>query len=312
MKSIKAGLIFLLTIILSFGVMKAQEVDPLEGKWNLTITQEGKELPSWLEIRHSGNNTLVGRFTYAFGSARPIAEVKKYGDIFYFEIPPQWEPGAANMEFEGKLAGEGLEGTMIYTDGKSYAWKATKSPKLDYYENTKMGKTISLFNGKNLDGWKIEPDNQWEVIDGILTSPKSGVNLISEEKFKDFKLRAEFRYPEESNSGLYLRGRYEVQIADNIGLEPSSHYFGGIYGLLSPNENMAKKAGEWQSFDITLIGRRVTIVANGKTIISNQNIDGMTGGALENNEAEVGPIMIQGDHGLVEFRKLEVTPITKG
>ncbi len=311
MKCINTALVFLLIISLNTSVISAQEGHPLEGKWNLTINQEDKEVPSWLEIKHSGTNTLIGRFTYAFGSARPIAEVKKYGEIFHFEIPPQWEPGAANMEFEGKLVGDGLEGTMIYTDGKTYNWTAIKSPELPYYENLKMGKTISLFNGKNLEGWTIKPENQWEVVDGILTSPKSGVNLISDEKFKDFKLHAEFRYPEGSNSGLFLRGRYEVQIADNKGLEASSIYFGGIYGLLSPNENVAMKAGEWQTYDITLIGRRVTIVANGKTIISNQNIDGMTGGALDNKEAEPGPIMIQGDHGLVEFRKIDITPITK-
>ena len=116
-------------------------------------------------------------------------------------------------------------------------------------------------------------------------------------KFKDFKIHVEFKYPKESNSGLYLRGRYEVQIADNIGTPPSSIYFGGVYGLLTPNENVAMKAGEWQSYDITLIGRRVTIEANGKTIIDGQNIAGMTGGALDNHEAEPGPIMLQGDHG---------------
>ena len=303
---------FTLLLLFSTVFTMAQEGHPLEGKWNLTINQEGKQLPGWLEIRHSGTNTLIGRFTYAFGSARPIAEVKKYGDLFYFEIPPQWEPGAANMEFEGKLAGDGLEGTMIYTDGKIYDWTATKAPKLEYYDNQKLGKKIELFNGKNLDGWKTPEGNQWVVENGILTSPKSGINLVSEEEFMDFKLHAEFRYPEGSNSGLYLRGRYELQIADNIGLEASSIYFGGIYGLLSPNENRAMKAGEWQTYDITLVGRRVTIVANGKTVISNQNIDGMTGGALDNNEAEPGPIMIQGDHGPVEFRALELTPITKG
>lgn len=312
MDYLKSLLFFLLVFAFNPLLSLAQEGHPLEGKWNLTIDQEGKELPSWLEIRHSGTNTLIGRFTYAFGSARPIAEVKKYGDLFYFEIPPQWEPGGSNMEFEGKMVDDALEGTMIYTDGKTYQWTATKSPKLDYYENMKMGKSVALFNGKNLEGWQIKPGNQWKVVNGILTSPKSGVNLISEEKFKDFKLHAEFRYPEGSNSGLYLRGRYEVQIADNIGLEPSSIYFGGIYGLLSPNENAAKKAGEWQTYEINLIGRRVTIVANGKTIIANQNIDGMTGGALDNDEAEAGPIMIQGDHGPVEFRKLEIIPITKG
>jgi hypothetical protein len=126
------------------------------------------------------------------------------------------------MEFEGKLAGDGLEGTMIYTDGKTYDWTATKAPVLDYYDNQKLGKKIALFNGKNLDGWKTPEGNQWMVENGILTSPKSGINLVSEEKFKDFKLHTEFRYPEGSNSGLYLRGRYELQIADNIGLEASS------------------------------------------------------------------------------------------
>ncbi len=303
---------FLLAVVITFfspTIISAQEGHPLEGRWNLTIDQEGEKLPSWLEIRHSGNNTLIGRFTYAFGSARPIAEVKKYGDLFYFSIPPQWEPGASDMEFQGKIVGTGLEGTMIYTDGKTYHWTAVAAPKLNTVANPKFGKTKKLFNGKNLEGWEIKENNQWEVVDGILTSPKPGINLISQEKFTDFKLHAEFRYPKASNSGLYLRGRYEIQIADNKGLEPSSIYFGGVYGLLTPNTNMAKEAGEWQTYDITLLGRNITIVANGKTIISEQNIPGMTGGALDNDEAAPGPIMIQGDHGPVEFRSLEITPV---
>lgn len=292
--------------------LAAQEGHPLEGRWNLSFDQENKVLPGWLEVRHSGTNTLIGRFCYAFGSARPIAEVKKFGEMFYFKIPKQWEPGEADMEFEGKMVNGNLEGSMVYADGKRYSWTGNRAPELPYYENPKIGKEIALFNGKNLDGWEIKESNQWKVVDGVLTSDASGVNLISKEKFQDFKLHAEFRYPEDSNSGLYLRGRYELQIADNIGLEASSIYFGGIYGLLTPNENVALKAGEWQTYDITLIGRRVTIVANGKTIIANQNIPGMTGGALDNKEAEAGPIMIQGDHGPVEFKELKIIPLTKG
>jgi len=122
-------------------------------------------------------------------------------------------------------------------------------------------------------------------------------------------LEAEFRFPKNGNSGIYLRGRYEVQIADNYGLEPSDIYFGGIYGFLEPNEMAAKPAGEWQRYEIKLIGNRVTIVANDKVIIKNQNIPGITGGALDSNEGEAGPIMIQGDHGPVEFRKFVITPI---
>ncbi|MAZ26886.1 MAG: hypothetical protein CL868_07385 [Cytophagaceae bacterium] len=307
----KYRFLFFSVLIFNFLSFTAQEGHPLEGRWNLTISQEGVEYPSWLEVMHSGTNTLIGRFTYAFGSARPIAEVKKYGDVFAFEIPPQWEPGAANMQFQFTMEGDGLKGTMVYVNGKTYSWKGEKAPELPYYEDFKMGKKITLFNGKNLDGWEIKDGNQWKVVDGILRSDKSGVNLVTKEKFKDFKIHVEFKYPKESNSGLYLRGRYEVQIADNIGTPPSSIYFGGVYGLLTPNENVAMKAGEWQSYDITLIGRRVTIEANGKTIIDGQNIAGMTGGALDNHEAEPGPIMLQGDHGPVEFRAIDITPITQ-
>ncbi|WP_273274934.1 3-keto-disaccharide hydrolase [Maribacter polysiphoniae] len=294
-------------VTLSFQ-LSAQEGKSIEGKWNLTISQDGKQLPSWLEISHSGFNTLVGRFVYAFGSARPIAEVKLNKGKFSFAIPPQWEPGKRYMEFEGIMEGDLLKGKMVYTDGKTYEWTGTRAPKLAYNPQPIWGAPKALFNGKNLEGWHAEGENQWKVKNGVLTSEKSGVNLISDEKFDDFKLHIEFRYPEESNSGIYLRGRYEVQIADNKGLEPSSIYFGGIYGFLTPNEMAAKAAGEWQAYDITLIGRRVTIVANGKEIITNQNIPGMTGGALDNNEAEPGSFLIQGDHGPVEFRSIVVTP----
>lgn len=299
----------IVVLVMSLSTTHAQEADSLEGTWNMTVSYEGKELPSWLEISHSGRNTLIGRFTYAMGSARPIAEVQQFDDVFYFSIPPQWEEGASDMEFRGKKEGEGLKGSMIYTDGKSYDWTATRAPKLLVTDNPKWGKAQKLFNGKDLTGWKAEDGNQWTVTNEILTSDKAGVNLVTEEKFTDFKLQAEFRYPEGSNSGLYLRGRYEVQIADNKGTEASSILFGGVYGLLTPNQMAAKGAGEWQTYDITLIGRKVTIVANGKTIISEQNIPGMTGGALDNDEAAPGPIMIQGDHGPVEFRKLEIMPI---
>ena len=311
MRLIKAKffILALFTMLLNLGITNAQDADPLEGRWNLTVSYEGKELPSWLEISHSGRNTLIGRFTYAFGSARPIAEVKKFDNIFYFSIPPQWEEGVSDMEFKGKKEGDKLKGEMVYTDGKTYQWSATKAPILTAVENPEWGKAQKLFNGKNLDGWKTEENNQWKVLKGILTSAAPGMNLVTEEQYTDFKLHAEFRYPEGSNSVLYLRGRYEIQIADNKGLAPSSILFGGVYGLLTPNKMVAKAAGEWQTYDITLVGRKVTIIANGVTIISEQNISGMTGGALDNNEAAPGPIMIQGDHGPVEFKTLEITPI---
>ena len=107
---------------------------------------------------------------------------------------------------------------------------------------------------------------------------------------------------------MYLRGRYEVQIEDTRGREPAPEHLGGIYGFIAPSEDAAERAGQWQVFDITLVGRHVTVVLNGKTIIANQAIPGITGGALDSREGEPGPIMIQGDHGPVEYRNIILTP----
>jgi len=300
------------SLLLAFTSMSfAQQINSIEGRWNMVISQEGKELPSWLEIRHSGSRTLVGRFVYAMGSARPISEIKMNDGKFSFAIPPQWERGDSNMEFEGSMNGDVLTGTMLYTNGKTYTWEATRAPILEYTKNPKWGKPIKLFNGKDLTGWHAMGENQWIVESGVLKSPKSGSNLVSDQKFEDFKLHLEFRYNKGSNSGVYLRGRYEVQIMDTQGNEPSNVEFSGIYGFLTPSEVVAKAAGEWQEFDITLIGNRVTIVANGVTVISDQIIPGITGGALDGKEGEPGPLYFQGDHGPIEFRNIVITPRVK-
>lgn len=300
----------LILIVLTTAVVYGQEVKPtlLEGRWDLTVMQGGKELPSWLEVRHSGNHTLVGRFVYASGSARPISEIKFSEGKFNFLIPTQWEPEHGNLEFNGMITTTGLKGTMLYIDGKTYEWTATRAPSLKREKAPVWGKPIALFNGKDLKGWHAAGENQWLVEGGILKSPKSGSNFISDETFTDFKLHVEFRIPKGSNSGIYLRGRYEVQIADSKGLDADDGQFGGVYGFLPANEMVAKDPGEWQSFDITLVGRMVTVVANGVTVISNQIIPGITGGALDSKEGEPGPLLIQGDHGPVEFRDITITP----
>ncbi len=288
----------------------SQKTSPLEGRWDMVIEKDGKQLPSWLEIRHSGHKTFVGRYVYAFGSARPVAEVKIADNRFSFSIPPQWEEGDRSMDFEGELVGDQLKGTMVYTDGKSYPFTGKKQTAFPTPEKMVWSEQKSLFNGKNTDGWHLDGDkNKWTVTDGILSNAGGGSNLITNEKFGNFKLKAEFRYPKGSNSGIYLRGRYEVQITDNKGMEPSDIYFGGVYGFLEPNQMAAKNAGEWQTYEITLIGNRVTIIANGNSVITDQTIPGITGGAIDSEEDQPGPIMLQGDHGAVEFRSLEIIPI---
>tara|TARA_R110002012_G_scaffold322108_1_gene555914 strand:- start:25713 stop:26660 length:948 start_codon:yes stop_codon:yes gene_type:complete len=304
---ILASLVVLSNLWMTSGNAQDDKSDFI-GRWDMIIMQEGKELPSWLEISKSGRSTLVGRFVYAFGSARPIAEVNVNNGKFSFAIPVQWEPGTKNMIFEGKRVGENLEGSMVYSDGKKYDWMARRAPMLEYNENIVWGAPIALFNGENLKGWTAMGENQWLVKDGILESPKSGSNLVSDAKFDNFKLHVEFKYPKGSNSGIYLRGRHEVQIEDNQGLAPNHLLFGGIYGFLTPNQMAAKNPDEWQVYDITLNGQRVTIVANGKEIITDQTIPGITGGALDSHEGEPGPILIQGDHGPIAFRSIVITP----
>ena len=288
------NIISILLILLCGLSAHTQDKTGLIGRWDLKIDFNDQVRPSWLEVKKSGRTTLVGRFVFAIGSARPIAEVKydKATDTYSFTIPPQWELGNRDMEFIISKTPEGIAGTMIYVDGKKYNFIGVSSPLLKYNTNPKWGEPIELINGKDLNGWTATGKNQWVVKDGILTSPQSGSNLVTDQKFKDFKLEVEFRYPEGSNSGIYLRGRYEVQIIDSKGQEPSDILFGGVYGFLTPSMMAAGSHGEWQTYDITLIGRRVTIIANGMPIIRDQIIPGITGGALDSNEGEPGPLFI--------------------
>ena len=168
-----------------------------------------------------------------------------------------------------------------------------------------------IFNGKDLSGWKLRSNdkgNCWSVAGGGLTNNVPCVDIVSKREFADFKLHVEFNIVEKSNSGVYLRGRYEVQIQDDLGKTRDSLRMGGLYGFLRPIVNASGKPGDWQTYDITMIGRRVTVVLNGKTVIDNSEVPGITGGALSSDEGAPGPIMLQGDHGKISFRKVTVTP----
>ena len=302
--------IFRLLIITLFttGLIQAQENNAIIGKWNIEVIKGDQILPSWLEVKLSGIKALVGSFVGESGSARPISEVFYHDGTVDFSIPPQWD-GNSDMHFSAILEDDKLIGTILSSEGTAMSFTGERAPKLVRNGEVKWAKPRPLFDGETLDQWKplsLDYKNQWVAKDGQLVSPQSGVNIITNEEFTDFRLHIETRYPAQSNSGIYLRGRYEVQIEDSYGKDPSSILFGGIYGFLTPNEIAANKAGEWQVFDITLLGRRVTIVANGKTVISDQIIPGITGGAIDSNEGNPGPLMLQGDHGTVAFRNITI------
>lgn len=294
----------------SFGAEPASEI---LGRWDLEVQGKDGAFPSWLEIRKSGYETLVGSYVGQFGSARPIAKIVVTNDRFQFVIPRQWEKRDSDLEFAFALADEQLTGEVTGPDGKPIAWTGRRAPTLDREQSAKWGPPIEIFNGQDLTDWDVQldgVDNGWVVRDGILSNEKPGNNLVTKQRFDDFKLHAEFRYPAGSNSGIYLRGRYEVQLEDNFGKPAECHKIGGVYGFLTPSINAAKPAGEWQTYDITLVGRTVTVYLNGQRVIDRQVIPGITGGAIDSKEGEPGPIMLQGDHGPVEFRKVTLRPAT--
>ena len=280
---------------------------PIIGRWDITIQRPDGEKSAWLEVRHSGVDTLVGQFVGMSGSARPISLVEFKAGEMRFTIPPQWER-VGPIVVEGRLDGDRLTGSMKLGNEAPMAWTGVRAPTLRRQTPPQWGAPVSLFTGHDLTGWHAIGKNEWEAANGVLRNKKSGGNLVTDRTFTDFKLHTEFRYPAGSNSGVYLRGRYEVQIVDSPAAEPANDSLGAVYGFLTPGENAARKPGEWQTFDVTLAGRMVTVVLNGKMTICNQEIPGITGAALDSHEGAPGPLLLQGDHGPVEFRNMMVTP----
>lgn len=254
---------------------------------------------------------MKARMTGRWGNARELPRVEIANGTLTFASPKEEEGSETDLIFAGKLVGGILHGTLNGPDGTTWKWEARRSPALDESRTPRWGKPVQLFNGKDLGGWKMSASGPpvWTVQDGDLISPGNGPELIADRKFNDFKLHIEFNCGKDSNSGVYLRGRYEVQIETESQAEPPSHHTGGVYGFLAPTPELARSPDKWQTFDITLIGRRVTIVQNGTTIIDNQEIPGLTGGALDSHEELPGPIYLQGsEKGHVAFRNIVVTP----
>jgi hypothetical protein len=293
--------------------------DDFVGRWDITVQTAEGSYPSWLELNRDGDQ-FTGRFVGRVGHARPVSDITIEGSEIAFTLPTQYEQMDSDLSFKGTLSGGTLSGETNANApaGSMLEWTAVRAPELAAPETVTWGEKIELFNGENLDGWRLMDPTQdqfWKVVDGILVNDVvdegdvgEGTGLITEEKFMNFKLHTDFKYPEGSNSGIYLRGRYEVQIQDDIGKEPGNRYIAGVYGFITPTENAAREAGEWQTMDITLVGRYVTVVLNDRTVIDNQEIPGITGGALDPNEGEPGPIFVQGDHGPISFRSIEITP----
>lgn len=290
----------------------------LVGRWDLTMTVgDTLRFPSWFEVTgRTGaiSSNLSGRFQGRFGHATPIANIELVGGGFRFDWPEEGRPNDRASRVEGSFQGtDRISGVMLGSDGRRYPFTGVRAPRLERSGPVRFGPAVDLL-ADGLAGWQIRDPrerNGWSLEGGVLSNAPPSADLVSRAAFRDFRLRLEVNLGPGGNSGIYLRGRHEVQVQDDFGNAPGSRRMGGVYGQVTPTSLPAKRAGEWQSFEITLLGRRLTVVLNGVTIIDGQEIPGITGGALDSDEAAPGPLMLQGDHTGIRYRNIRIEPVVE-
>lgn len=341
MKQIKHSFRSILVIanLLVFSIVGFSQSDsnPFLGRWGLFLPDDGA---GWLEIRED-QGYLDGDILWYGGSVVPVSSVVMDNDKLIItrssdvvrkrdaegkpvkvQTYTTWiECVKVNDKIIGKVMEPGRGGQIrtSYFEGK----RIPPLPPAPDLSALKYGKPVTLFNGKDLSGWSLinpKQKNGFSVKAGIMVNnpiqPEEGShvsygNLRTDQEFEDFNLKIEVNVPAGSNSGIYLRGIYEVQVLDSYQKPLDSHNMGAIYSRITPTVNAEKPAGEWQALDITLCDRHVTVILNGTKIIDNQSLFGVTGGAMTANEFIPGPIYLQGDHGTVSYRNIVLKPILK-
>jgi hypothetical protein len=310
------------TMILAASSLSADEkANPFLGNWALTIPGGGA---GWLGVRDDGGK-LLASILWGGGSVLPVDDVKMDGNKL---IVTRGTPGDV---ITATVDGDNLSLTVVtrQPDGSETApasFTGKQIPPLPQppdLSKVNFGEPITLFNGKNLDGWRlVNPNsiNGWRAHDGLLVNDpvqepgkphKNYGNLRTDREFEDFNLTLETKVPKDGNSGIYLRGIYEVQVFDSYGRPVDRHNMGAIYSRITPSEAAERPAGQWQTFDVTLVDRHVTVILNGKKIIDNQPLLGCTGGALWSDEFRPGPIYLQGDHTGVTYRNIVLRPVVR-
>lgn len=284
--------------------------DPILGRWDITVAAADGSYPSWMEITLRTETQLMAEFVGRFGSKRHATDVRYADGQLEVRVPVQYERGGEELVFTGVLQSDRLSGRTRIDDGESLEWAAVRAPSLHREQVVEWGPSQALI-GNDLSAWSRRSESHsgcWQVAGGVLSATPPCVDLVSVERYDDFKLALEFRYPQGSNSGVYLRGRYEIQIQDDRDKAIDPLRIGGVYGFVAPRVNAAGLPGDWQTMDVELVGRRVTVSLNGIEVIANREIPGITGGALDSDEGSAGPLMLQGDHGPIEFRNITITP----
>jgi hypothetical protein len=329
------GLI-LVTVLSICTTAIASDADPFIGRWALTIPGGGA---GWLGVTQE-NGYVDASILWGGGSVVPVDSVFTANDsLCVVRLQRVERKDAAGKVVRtqtypevimARVDGDTLQLTQIQPrhdgigyDEREFAGKRIPPlPAKPDLSKVKFGDPITLFNGTSLDGWMLTTDGQkngWSAEGGLLINkaiqPEGGHvsygNLRTVAEFEDFNLKLEVRVNKGENSGVYLRGIYEVQVADTYGRPLDSHNMGGVYSRITPRMAAEKPAGEWQTMDITLVDRHVTVILNGRKIIDNEPLLGCTGGALTSDEFKPGPIYLQGDHTGICYRNIVLTPVAK-
>lgn len=317
------------SLLVSTALAQAAEKNPFIGHWALTIPGGGA---GWLGVEKTEAG-LKGSVLWGGGSVLPVESVKADAEkLTVTRLSMAKKKDAAGKEISEKvtetitatLSGDDMKLTTVKAkaDGKEFGkadFTGKRIPPVPAAPNlaqVNYGKPIEIFNGKDLSGWRLikpDSDNGWSVKDGVLMNRvvkgKHFGNIRTDAEFEDFNLKLEVRTMEGSNSGVYLRGIYEVQIAETYGKPLDPHNMGALYSRITPAVAAEKPIGEWQTLDITLVKRHLTVVLNGKLIIDNQPVLGCTGGALTSDEFKPGPIYLQGDHTDIDYRNMVLRPV---
>lgn len=298
--------------VLNWTGIPATEKTDVSGNWEVAFESARRgRITQTLVLKQDGLS-VTGKY---LGGRQPrefeIRDGKLEGNSLSFCLSFQTpQRGEVTVRYSAEVRGDKMTGT-VQPPGEADPRPFTAE------RERKWGEPIELFNGKDLTGFGPRDPGRgfnWSVKDGILVNRPPDQDIVTEKQFQDFKLHVEFSMARRSNSGIYLRGRYELQLEDDSGRPPGKHSSASIYSRLAPSVNASKPAGEWQTIDATLAGRWLTVVLNGQTVLDNVYLDGVTGGAMIPKGAEIndeslpGPLMFQGDHGLVRFRKIVVTP----
>jgi hypothetical protein len=327
----KQTTVLLVVFFLAAFSAKAQDVKKeFYGMWTLEI-EDGSV--GWLGVNDS-KGFLDADLLWQGGSVVPVSSVffcddhtlvvtmtnsVKRDEERSFTVARTYIFERTGNKLTGTLINPARDGMNI-TKRKFIGWRLSDPGPAPDLSKVKYGAPIKLFNGKDLTGWRLINPNQangFKVVNGeLINDPVSAEgqrvsfgNLRTDSEFDDFKLTLEVNIPEHSNSGIYLRGMYEIQVVDSYGKTLDSHNMGALYSRITPSTAAEKKAGEWQTMEMILCNRHLTVILNGIKIIDNKPVYGPTGGAMQADVLKSGPIYLQGDHGKVLYRNIVLTPI---